>query len=202
VRELATPTDVHIIRYHVKVLMDSTREFITRLYAKNPKYEPDQGLRRRKLAALFGEGAPVEERYRRMASHQLLTEAFASEPAEPDRVYLLGLGMVKSIREAYRLDGGEPLIAGIQLEVERLKRLHHNLSQVNWRLKTYRDGGGNPLFLANECGEDGYINMGYEVLMTSMLTRIEDDIYLLGGLPEKYFFSVSTYFLSIVTSPF
>ena len=35
-------------------------------------------------------------------------------------------------------------------------------------------------------------------IMTEVLTRIQDDIYLRGGLPEKYIFDVSTLFLSIL----
>jgi hypothetical protein len=39
--------------------------------------------------------------------------------------------------------------------------------------------------------------MGFEVLMTRILTRIEDDIFMRGGLPEKYIFRGSNIFLSI-----
>ena len=73
-----------------------------------------------------------------------------------------------------------------------MQALHLNVSQVNWRLKTYRDEGGGLLFLTNGAGEDGSLNMGYEVLMTQVLTRITDDIYLRGGLAGKYVFSMSS----------
>ena len=54
------------------------------------------------------------------------------------------------------------------------------------------------LFITNEAGEDGYINMGYEVIMTRILTRIEDDIAMRGGLPEQYMFRMSTMFVGII----
>jgi hypothetical protein len=113
-------------------------------------------------------------------------------------VYLLGLGLVKSIREAYGLDERTMLLSAMQIDLGRLERLYHNLSQVNWRLKTYKDKDGRLLFLTNAAGDDGYVNMGYEVLMTEILTRIQDDIYLRGGLSEKYFFNMSTMFMSII----
>ena len=87
---------------------------------------------------------------------------------------------------------------GLQILLERLERLHYNISQVNWRLKTYKDEKGHLIFLTNAADEKGYINMGYEVIMTEILTRIKDDIYLRGGLPGKYVFNMSALFLSIL----
>ena len=127
-----------------------------------------------------------------------MTAAFAEDTEEEDRVYLLGLGLAKSIRESYALDSDGFMLVGLQISLERLKRLHHNITQVNWRLKTHKGKNGELLFITNEVGEDGYINMGYEVIMTEILTRISDDIYLRGGLPGKYIFNMSTIFLSLL----
>ncbi|MEW6428911.1 MAG: hypothetical protein AB1568_12850 [Thermodesulfobacteriota bacterium] len=191
------PTGATLFRYHYGEHLRQMEMFVTRLYAKNPRYEPDTGMRRLKLRQLFHEGLAVEQRYVRKPSNEVLAAAFARETTA-DRVYLLGLGMVKSVREAYGPAAEDRLLIGLQLDLEKLRRLHFNLSQVNWRLKTYRDDKGELLFRANEAGEGGYINMGYEVIMTRVLTRIEDDMYLRGGLPGKYAFDLSTLFASIL----
>lgn len=198
VKDFFTPTDVAIIQNHVKQYRSSLREFTERLYAKNPKYEKDLEKRGRKIESIFAALPTGEQVYAYKPSHEILSAAFQAETKEPDRVYLLCLGLWKSIREAYNLKEGEMLLTGMQIPLERLQRLHRNLSQVNWRLKTYRDREGRLLFLTNEAGEGGYLNMGYEVIMTSILTRIEDDIIMRGGLPEKYLFSISTMFVGIL----
>lgn len=189
--DMVTSTDVSILKYHVEGYIHSFEEYITRLYAKNPKYEKDLEVRQRKLAHIFHGGAAVDPALDRMLSNQLLTAAFAGE-TEGDRVYLLGLGLVKSIKEAYQLEDGSLLMSGLQIKLDRLQRLHLNISQVNWRMKTYRDGGGDLLFLTNAAGPDGSLNMGYEVIMTEVLTRIKDDVFLRGGLVGKYVFSMSS----------
>ena len=198
VPDVLKPTDARIFQYHYRENLKSIELFITRLYAKNPHYQPDPVRRRKRLDQLF-HGNPILDRYGAMPSNKVLQAAFSAAPEEKDRVYLLGLGMVKSLMEVYGGRRGGPMVSGLQVSLERLKRLHLNFSQVNWRLKTYRDDRGRLLFISNEAaGPDGYINMGYEVLMTEILTRIADDIYLRGGLPGKYLFDMSTLFVSIV----
>jgi len=190
-------TGARMLEYHFDKSLRSMEEFTKRLYARNPKYELDRSIRQKKIAAIFDEDKIWGE-LGGLPSQELLTAAFAKEPPVPDRVYLLGLGMAKSIREAYGLGDGKVMFVGLQIELARLERLHHNLSQVKWRLKSYRDADGELLFLTNGVCEDGYINMGYEVIMTEVLTRIEDDIYLRDGLPGKYLFDMSTMFLSVL----
>lgn len=197
-RDFFTPTDVSIIRHHVQQYRNSLRDFTARLYAKNPRYEKDPAQQRRKIDSIFGSLPTGEQIYAFKPSHEILTAAFQGEVAEPDRIYLLSLGLWKSIREAYNVREGDFFLSGLQIPLERLQRLHHNVSQVGWRLKTYKDKSGKPLFLTNEAGEAGYINMGYEVIMTRILTRIEDDIIMRGGLPEQYLFKMSTMFVGIV----
>jgi hypothetical protein len=198
VSDIFTATDVTVIRHHVRSNLTTTEEFTTRLYAKNPKYEKDPLERQRKLRFIFHGDLPVEFKYAYLPSHEVLTAAFAANPDYPDRVYLLGLGLAKSIREAYEGHEDSVFFSGLQIPLDRLERLHHNLSQVNWRLKTYKDARGELLFRTNEKGQDGTLNMGYEVMMTEMLTRIKDDITLRGGLPGKYLFNMSTLFLGIL----
>jgi len=84
------------------------------------------------------------------------------------------------------------------VSLENLEKLYSNISQVNWCLKAYKDEDGRLLFCTNEAGDDGYINMGYEVIMTRILIRITDGIYLRGGSPPKFFFNMSTMFLAIL----
>jgi hypothetical protein len=191
------PTGAKILEYHSGQCLLSIEEFTKRLYLKNPKYEMDRARRQEKLNQIFAYGQPSGE-FSEQSSDELLTAAFAGDTVYPDRVYLLGLGLVKSIREAYGLDERKVLVSGLQIPLEHLERLHYNISQVNWRLKTYKDEKGHLIFLTNEAGENGYINMGYEVIMTEILTRIKDDIYLRGGLPGKYIFNMSTLFLTIL----
>jgi len=193
-----TPTDVGVIRHHVRQYQQSLREFTSRLYAKNPKYEKDLAQQRRKIEAIFAPLPTGEQAYVYKPSHEILAAAFQSDTVEPDRVYLLSLGLWKSIVEAYDVREGSVFVSGLQIPLERLQRLHHNLSQVNWRLKTYKDKNGKLFFLTNEVGADGHLNMGYEVIMTRILTRLEDDIVMRGGLPGKYMFSMSTLFVGIL----
>lgn len=190
------PTDLQIFRYHSEKHLASLHTYISRLYKKNPCYQPDPVNRQKRMSQMFN-GAVILDRYAHRHSDEILTEAFSENPDEPDRVYLLGLGLVKSIQEAYGMESDDFMVSGLQIPLKRLQRLHFNLSQVNWRVKTYKDANGRLLFQSNEVGEDGYINMGYEVVMTEMLTRIEDDIYLRGGLPGKYIFRMSTLFVSL-----
>ncbi|MEW6594091.1 MAG: hypothetical protein AB1413_04380 [Thermodesulfobacteriota bacterium] len=198
VSDIFTATDVTIIRHHVREHHAVLEEFTSRLYAKNPKYEKDTLERQRKLRFIFHNDLPVEFHYAYRPSHEVLTAAFAPNPDYPDRVYLLSLGLAKSIREAYEGHEENTFFSGLQIPLDRLQRLHHNLSQVNWRLKTYKDARGELLFRTNEKGPDGTLNMGYEVLMTEILTRVKDDISLRGGLPGKYIFNMSTLFLGIL----
>ena len=183
--------------YHAVECVKSIEIFTRRLYEKNPKYETDPAKRQEKLALIFGQDKPSGV-FNEQTSQELLTAAFAEDTVYPDRIYLMGLGLVKSIREAYGSDRPHMLMTGMQIPLKRLERLHHNISQVNWRLKTYRNKTGELIFQTNAVGKNGYINMGYEVLMTEILTRIKDDIHLRGGLTEKYVFSMSTLFLSIL----
>ena len=193
-----TPTDVSIIRYHVQQYRSGLRDFTARLYAKNPKYEKNPVQQRRKIDSIFAPRPTGEQGYASKPSNEILTAAFQEDGAEPDRVYLLSLGLWKSIQEAYNVRDGDVLLSGLQIPLARLQRLHHNVSQVNWRLKSCKNKNGKLLFITNEAKGDGYINMGYEVIMTQILTRIEDDIIMRGGLPEKYIFSVSTMFVGIL----
>jgi hypothetical protein len=198
VRDFFTPTDVSIIRHHMQQYRGSLREFTARLYAKNPKYEKDPDKQRQKIDSIYGSLPTGEQVYPFKPSHEILAAAFQGEVAEPDRIYLLSLGLWKSIREAYNIQDANFFLSGMQVSLERLQRLHHNVSQVNWRLKTYKDKSGKLLFITNEAGAGGYINMGFEVIMTRILTRIEDDIIMRGGLPEQYMFKMSTMFVGIL----
>lgn len=196
-RQAILPTEVSIFLHHYHENMRAIEEFSRRLYAKNPRYEPEPSLRDGKLRQIFAGGLIYDASYAALPSHELLTLAFA-EKFKGDRVFVLCYGLAKSVREVYGDVEKAGFLTGLQLPVDRLQRLHFNLSQANWRLKVTRDARGEPLFRANESGENGYINMGYEVLMTSILTRIEDDIHLRGGLPQKYAFSTSTIFVSLL----
>jgi len=196
-RQAILPTEVSIFLHHYHENMRAIEEFSRRLYAKNPRYEPEPGMREGKLKQIFAGGLIYEARYAALPSHELLTLAF-SEDFKGDRVFVLCYGLAKSVREVYGEVDRASFLIGLQLPVDRLQRLHFNLSQANWRLKVTRDAKGEPLFRANEAGEKGYLNMGYEVLMTSVLTRIEDDIHLRGGLLQKYTFSASTIFVSLL----
>lgn len=198
VRDFFTPTDVSIIRHHMQQYRGSLRDFTARLYAKNPKYEKDLVQQRKKIDAIFAPLATGEQVYAYKPSHEILTAAFQGEVIEQDRVYLLSLGLWKSIREAYNIRDGDFFLSGLQVSLERLQRLHYNVSQANWRMKTCKDKSGKLLFVTNEAGEGGYINMGYEVIMTQILTRIEDDIIMRGGLPQQYMFKISTLFVGIL----
>ncbi len=198
-RDMITPTDATIIEHHVGVYLLDLRKFVERLYARNPVYERDINKRQQKIDSIFqaDSASLIPQNLGDLSSRKLLTAAFATE-TKGDRIYLLGLGLTRSIEETYELNNKKVFLTGLQIPLERLERLHFNLSQVNWRLKTYRDESANLLFLTNGMAENGYLNMGYEVLMTRILTRIEDDIFLRGGLPNKYMFRMSTIFLSIL----
>ncbi len=195
--EAVIPTDAKLLTYHLQEHYKELEEFTRRLYAKNPKYELDLKTRDQKISEIF-HGSPLfPVRYQDMPSHEILTEAFAKEPQCPDRVFLLCLGLMKSISETYQ-PKDEIMLSSLQVSLDNLERLYSNICQVNWRLKVYRDDEGHLLFCTNEAGDDGYINMGYEVIMTRILTRIADDIYLRGGSPPKFIFNMSTMFLAIV----
>ena len=86
----------------------------------------------------------------------------------------------------------------MEISLSKLERLYHNISHVNWRLKVYRDEQDVLLFQTNEGGQGDYINMGYEVIMTEIMTRIKDDIAMRGGMPQKMIFDMSTLFLTIL----
>ncbi|MCD6353346.1 MAG: hypothetical protein J7M06_03955 [Proteobacteria bacterium] len=191
------PTDVQIMRYHVKEDFKSLEEFTRRLYLKNPKYEKDLEMRKKKIRRIFQGKELLDTGFNNEPSHKVLEAAFEADSPYEDRVFLLSLGLTKSIREAYNIEEGL-FLSSMEVSLEKLEKLYHNISHVNWRLKVYCDEQGNLLFLTNEPGEEGYINMGYEVIMTEIMTRIKDDIFLRGGTPPKLFFNMSTLFLSIL----
>ncbi|MFA6499419.1 MAG: hypothetical protein WCV64_08830 [Desulfurivibrionaceae bacterium] len=140
--EFFTQTEVGIVRHHLQQYRDFLRNFTVRLYAKNPKYEKDQAQQRRKIDSIFGPLATGEQVSAYKPSHEILTAAFQGEVSESGRAYLLSLGLWKSIREAYNIRDGDLFLSGLQVSLERLQRFHHNISQVNWRLKTCKDKGG------------------------------------------------------------
>ncbi len=208
---LTTP-DVLMIHHHIESNMLDIEYFCQRLYLKNPIYEANIQARTAKLNAIFhppeveanaeknhdGIQQPTPLPYDTMLSHQLLEAAFSATPPTSDRIYLLALGMKKSIVEGYDGYDQRALLSGMLLSVKKLEKLHLNLQQLNWRLKTYRNANGQLLFLTNAATADGYINMGYEVIMTRILTRIGDDIYMRDGQTPNFIFSVSTLFLPLL----
>lgn len=196
-KQAITPTDVQIMRYHVKEYYKSLEEFTRRLYLKNPKYEKDLEMRERKIRGIFhGEELPYTK-YNSQPSYKVLEAVFAANPTYEDRVFLLSFGLVKSIQETYNIEE-RVFVTSLEIPPEKLEKLYHNISNVNWRLKLYRDEQGDLLFLTNEAGGNGYINMGYETIMTEILVRIKDDIFLRGGTPPKLLFNMSTLFLPII----
>jgi hypothetical protein len=196
-KQAITPFDVQIINYHVREIDKSLKEFTRRLYLKNPKYEKDPEARHKKIQAIFHDGEMPNTGYNEKPSHEVLAAAFEPNPIYPDRVFLLGLGLKKSVLEAYSIKE-DLFVTSLQIGHGRLENLYVNIGQVNWRLKVYRDEDGKLLFLTNEAGENGYINMGYEVIITEILTRIKDDIYLRGGSPPKFAFSMASLFMAIL----
>ena len=199
VKETVCSLDIKILSYHVTRHHECIKKLVRRLYAKNPKYMPSKREQERRIRAIFEDNKfsyPYPGLYY-MFSHEILKSAFSENPIIKDRVFLIGLGLKKAIDEAYD-SGPGPLLTGCQIDPDRLIRLYNNISQVNWRLKTYKDKGGRLLFVTNERGESGYINMGYEVLFTKILTRVQDDIYLRGGLEKYLTFRLSSVFLSIL----
>jgi hypothetical protein len=198
---ILTSSDVLIIQHHLRQHYSNLQDFCSRLYRRNPRYEPDPESRKHKLRIVFVDrgqlGTPFDDR----PSDVILTAAFAPQPEYADRVALLALGLRKSIDEGYGRRGPNDtaaLMSSLQIPLDRLQRLYSNLKQVNWRLKVYRDEHDELLFRTNGCCPDGHLNMGYEVLMTKILTRVEDDIYLRGGNPPNVVFRMSTMFLSLV----
>jgi len=196
-KQALTPVDVQIINYHIREIEKSLEEFTRRLYLKNPKYEKDPEARQKKIQAIFHDGEMPVPEFNDKPSHEVLTAAFEPDPTYPDRVFLLGLGLKKSVLEAYNIKE-DLFVTSLQIAHGRLESLYVNIGQVNWRLKVYRDQEGKLLFLTNEAGENGYINMGYEVIMTEVLTRIKDDIFLRGGSPPKFAFSMASLFMAIL----
>ncbi len=196
-KQAFVPTDVRIIRYHVDEYYKSLEEFTRRLYLKNPKYENYPEMREKKIRGVFHGGKLPNTKFNHYPSNEILDAAFGSDTVYEDRVFLLALGLAKSIQEAYETGGGVHL-SSIEIPLEKLKNLYHNMNQVDWRLKTYRRKQGKLLFLTNAPGKNNYINMGFEVIMTKILTRIEDDIFLCSGAPPKLAFTVSTLFLPIL----
>ena len=194
-----TSSDVLIVQHHLRQHYHCLEEFCRRLYLKNPKYEPDLEKRAQKLDLIFKKRKNLGTPYDNQASHEVLTAAFSTEPKDDDRIALLALGLRKSIDEGYGQSGpdDDTMITSLQISLDRLKKLYSNISQVNWRLKVYRNADQKLYFLTNEIAPEGHLNMGYEVLMTKILTRIEDDIYMRGGNPPNVIFRMSTMFFSL-----
>ena len=194
-----TSSDVLIVQHHLRQHYHCLEEFCRRLYLKNPRYEPDLKKRAQKLDLIFKKRKSLGTPYDNQASHDILTAAFSTDPKADDRIALLALGLRKSIDEGYGQDGPDEdtMITSLQISLDRLKRLYSNISQVNWRLKVYCDADQKLYFLTNEIAPEGHLNMGYEVLMTKILTRIEDDIYMRGGNPPNVIFRMSTMFFSL-----
>ena len=196
---ILTSSDVLIVQHHLRQHYSCLEEFCRRLYLKNPKYETDIKKREQKLDSIFRQRNLPDTDYDKLPSHEVLTAAFAADPGYHDRVALLGLGLRKSIDEGYQQKGpdDDKMVTTLQVSLELRKRLYSNIEQVKWRLKVYRDDHDKLYFLTNAKAPDGYLNMGYEVLLTKVLTRIEDDIYMRGGNPPNIIFKMSTMFFTL-----
>ncbi|MDY0190520.1 MAG: hypothetical protein RBR22_07270 [Desulfuromonas sp.] len=201
-----TSPDVLIIRHHIERDQQDIEEFCRRLYLKNPIYEADIAAREQKLATIFPPAtldAPVPTfpgiaDYANLPSHKLLEAAFSPNPPTRDRVLLLAIGMHKSIAEGYDGYDKRTLFSGIQLSTQKLENLYANICQLSWRLKTYHNPDGSLIFLTNAVDASGYINMGYEVLLTRILTRTADDIFMRNGQTPNFIFTMSTMFLPLL----
>ena len=196
---ILTSSDVLIVQHHIRQHYNCMEEFCRRLYLKNPKYETDLKKRGQKLDSIFKKRSLSDTPYDKLPSHEVLTAAFSADPGYHDRVALLGLGLRKSIDEGYGQKGPEDnkMVTSLQVSLELLKRLYSNISQVKWRLKVYHDTRHKLYYLTNAKAPDGHLNMGYEVLLTKILTRIEDDIYMRGGNPPNVIFKMSTMFFTL-----
>lgn len=196
---MLTSSDVLIVQHHLRQHYHCLEELCRRLYLKNPKYESEIKERGKKLDNIFKKRVFPGSDYDNLPSHEVLTAAFAAAAGYRDRVALLGLGLRKSIDEGYGQAGPEEcnMVTSLQVSLELLKRLYSNISQVKWRLKVYRDHNQELYFLTNAKAPEGHLNMGYEVLLTKVLTRIEDDIYLRGGNPPNLIFNMSTMFFTL-----
>ena len=196
---ILTTSDVLIVQHHIRQHYNCLEEFSRRLYLKNPKYETDLKKREQKLDSIFRRRTLPDTVFNKLPSNEVLSAAFSDNPNYHDRVALLALGLRKSIDEGYGQKGpaDSNMLTSLQVSLERLKRLYSNISQVNWRLKVYRDDHQKLYFLTNARASDGYLNMGYEVLLTKVLTRIEDDIYMRDGNPPNIIFKMSTMFLTL-----
>ncbi len=207
-----SPPDVKIMSYHYRANLTLLRDMMQRLYRKNPCYEPDQRSRMEKMDFLFNPGYSARQArwYQNLSaiedmgcpvltlpSHRLLDMAFSPEPCYHDRIFLLIMGLKKSLDEAYSVTDGV-FVTGCQIPVEQLQRLYHNFQVAKWRLKSRRFPDGTPVFYANEAGRGGYINMGYEVIFTTILTRIADDIYLRSGLEGHFAIRLGASFMAIL----
>ena len=127
VKRAVVPTDVQIMRYHVGEYYTSLEEFTRRLYLKNPKYEKDLEMRKKKIRGIFqGEELPYTD-YNNKPSHKLLEAAFATIPTYEDRVFLLSLGLVKSIEETYSIKE-KLVVTSMEVSLEKLTNLYHNIS--------------------------------------------------------------------------
>ncbi len=197
IKQAVIPLDAQIVKYHIREHKKSLEEFTRRLYLKNPKYENALEAREKKIQGIFHSGELPHTDFNDQPSHKILEAAFEKDPGYSDRVYLLSLGLAKAIKETYGAEE-DLLLTSMELSLTKLKRLYYNISHVNWRLKVYRDEQDDLLFQTNEIGQDGYINMGYEVIMTEIMTRIKDDIVMRGGMPQKMIFDMSTLFLTIL----
>ncbi|MCD6532467.1 MAG: hypothetical protein J7L25_00090 [Deltaproteobacteria bacterium] len=196
---ILTTSDVLIIQHHLRQHYSCLEEFCRRLYLKNPKYETDLKKREQKLHNIFKKRTLPDTPYDKLPSNEVLTAVFSADPGYHDRVALLGLGLRKSIDEGYKQEGpdNDKMVTSLQVPLELLKRLYSNISQVKWRLKIHRDNQQKLYLLTNAKAPDGHLNMGYEVLLTKILTRIEDDIYMRGGNPPNVIFKMSTMFFTL-----
>ena len=96
-KQAIVPTDVQIMRYHVKEYYKSLEEFTRRLYLKNPKYEKDLEMREKKIRGIFHGGELPYTNCNNQSSHKILEAAFGTNPTYEDRVFLLSFGLVKNI---------------------------------------------------------------------------------------------------------
>jgi hypothetical protein len=132
VERAVVPTDVQIIRYHVDEYFKSLEEFTRRLYLKNPKYEKDLEMRKAKIRGIFHEAGLPHTVVNNYPSHRLLESAFIPDPPYEDRVFLLSLGLAKSIEETYNIGDGV-FVSSMEISLKKLENLYHNISHLNWR---------------------------------------------------------------------
>ena len=148
IQELMQTNSAAKIKNNYTEILESLLTFKEKLNLRNPNYfDKELSNTITKNIKKRVDTIKLERDNQELKSYsQYLKVAFDKNPNIKNRNDLLILGMYKLVYEAYNIQAGYQITA-LNYDIKKLQKLYYNLNSLRWRIKSYKDGNNNYLFL-------------------------------------------------------